>query len=215
MPRTSTSRCEDAALAAIGADVSAICAVRLARVAGTHGLLIDGITVPAPMVTGVACWTTLAPGAPATTWCGSVRTRSAELPFGDDSFGAVLVRFAGEADPVWAAELARVLAPHGALLVAGFHPHSMWRRGVAPGHWERVLRNAGLDVMPCVRCGAPWPRSRGADGLPQWLVRSVGGAWLLQARRSVLTCLPLRAAKTGRRGMEPSALLPGARRQCA
>lgn len=205
---------DDAALAAIGADVSAYCAARLARVAGTHGLLLEGIQIPAPSVAGVACWTALHPAARSTAWQGSLHADVAVLPFADDSFCAVLARFTGDAERACVSELARVLAPHGTLLVAGFHPRSLWRRGVAPGRWERALRAAGLDVMPSVRCGAPWPRQRGAEGLPQWLVRGVGGAWVIEARRSVLASLPLRKT-SGHRAMEHNTLLPGAHRQCA
>ena len=205
---------DDAALAAVGADVSAYCATRLARVAGTHGLLLEGIRIPAPSVAGVACWTTLHPAARSAPWQGSLHADVAALPFADDSFCAVLARFTGDADQACVSELARVLAPHGTLLVAGFHPRSFWRCGVAPGRWERALRAAGLDVMPSVRCGAPWPRPRGAEGLPQWLVRGMGGAWVIEARRSVLASLPLRKT-SGHRAIEHSALLPGAHRQCA
>jgi SAM-dependent methyltransferase len=140
--------------------------------------------------------------------------RLSELPFADDSFCAVLACFSEAADPSAAPELARVLAPHGRLLVAGFHPGSLWRRGVAPARWERALRRAGLDVVPAVRCGAPWPRAAGAAGLPRWLVRAAGGGWIIEARRSVLASLPLRRTP-GHRAVEHNALLPGAHRECA
>lgn len=205
---------DGAALAAIGADVTAFCALRLARVAGTHGLLVDGMPVPVPAVTAVACWTGLRPTGSAARWRGSLQADLAGLPFADDSFSAVLVRFAAGLDPACASELARVLAPHGTLLVAGLHPRSLWQRGVAPGRWERALRAAGLDVIPAVRCGAPWPRPRGADGLPRWLTRSFGGAWVVEARRSVLATLPLRKP-SARRAVEHNTLLPGAHRECA
>lgn len=192
------------------------CATRLARVVGTHGLFLDAIGLPAPAVTGIACWTTLSPASGETGWRGPLRTRLDPLPFADDSFCAVLVCFpdAEAVDASFASELARVLAPHGKLLVAGLHPRSLWHRGTAPRPWERALRRAGLDVLPAARFGAPWPRTRGADGLPGWLVRSTGGAWILEARRSVLAVLPLRK-RTRHRAVERSPLVPGARRQCA
>lgn len=143
-----------------------------------------------------------------------MRTRLVELPFSDDSCCAVLACFLDAADVTFAPELARVLAPHGRLLVAGLHPRSLWRCGVAPRRWERALRDAGLDVLPAVRCGSPWPRARGAIGLPDWLVRSMGGAWIVEARRSVLASLPLRRT-SAHRGVEHGTLLPGAHRQCA
>lgn len=199
---------------AIAADVSAACTARLARVAGTHGLFLGGMPMRVPAVAGVGRWTVLRPSGPATGWHGPVRADATELPFADDSFCVVLACFAGHDDRADPAELARVLAPHGTLLVAGLHPRSLWRRGVPPGRWERALRRAGLDVRPAVRCGAPWPRPRGADGLPRWLARTFGGGWVVEARHSVLAVLPLRKA-VGRRAVEPSTLLPGARRQCA
>lgn len=181
---------------------------------GTHGLLLDGIGVPVPAVAGIACWATLNPSGAESGWRGPLRMRLGELPFADDSFCAVLACFPDAVDVSFAPELARTLAPHGRLLVAGLHPRSLWRRGMAPRRWERALRNAGLDVLPAVRCGAPWPRARGAAGLPRWLVRGAGGAWIVEARRSVLASLPLRKA-SAHRAVEHNALLPGAHRQCA
>lgn len=205
---------DSAALAALGADISTACAARLARMVGTHGLLLDGISTPAPAVAGIACWATLNPSRTDSDWRGPLRARLVELPFADDSFCAVLACFPAAADVSFAPELARVLAPHGRLLIAGLHPRSLWHYGVAPRRWERALRNLGLDVLPAVRCGAPWPRARGAAGLPRWLVRSAGGAWIVEARRSVLAALPLRRT-AGHRAVEHATLLPGAHRQCA
>ncbi len=212
LPAPVSSR--DIALAAIGADVAAFCATRLERVAGTHGLFLDGLAMPAPTVAGVARWTRLVPSGEVSDWRGPLRANAAELPFADDSFCAILACPRGDGDAAAAAELARVLAPHGTLLVAGLHPRSLWRCGVAPGRWERLLREAGLDVRPAVRCGAPWPRPRGAAGLPGWLVHGLGGAWVVEARRSVLATLPLRKPAV-HRAIEHGTLMPGAHRQCA
>jgi SAM-dependent methyltransferase len=211
---TGRSSCDTAALAALGTDISTACATRLARTSGTHGLFLDGIGMPVPVAAGIACWTTLNPSGTGPAWQGPLRAAVGELPFADDSFCAVLVGFKDAADVSFAPELARVLAPHGRLLVAGLHPRSLWRCGVAPRRWERALRRAGLDVLPAVRCGAPWPRARGDAGLPRWLVRSVGGAWIVEARRSVLAALPLRRT-SAHRVVEHSPVMPGARRQCA
>lgn len=200
---------------ALMADVAALCAARLARVAGTHGLLLADARLQPPAIAGVACWTALRPPADARgRWCGHLCAEPPRLPFADDAFCSVLAAFVGTIDAELAAELARILAPYGTLLVAGVHPRSLWPDGEAPRQCERALRAAGLDVVPAVRCGAPWPRARGAAGLPRWLVRGFGGAWLVRARRSVLTALPVRPS-VGRRALDHSALLPGARRQCA
>lgn len=203
------------ALAAIGADASAVCARRLARAAGTHALVLDGIALPQPAVAGVACWTSLQPDVPSGAWYGALRAEAGELPFGDEAFCAVLVRFAGEGvDPdAVAAELSRVLADHGTLLVAGLHPRSWWRAGVAPGRWERALRRAGLDVTPAVRCGSPWPSARGAARLPKWLVRGIGGAYVIEAHRRVVNAIPLRKSAARRRAVDHKAWLPGAHRK--
>lgn len=205
---------DTAALAALGTDISTVCAIRLARVSGTHGLFLDGIGMPVPAAAGIACWTMLNPSDTGLVWQGSLRAAPSGLPFADDSFCAVLASFKDAADVSFAPELARVLAPHGKLLVAGLHSRSLWRCGVAPRRWERALRRAGLDVMPTVRCGAPWPRVRGAAGLSGWLVRSAGGAWIVEARRSVLAALPLRRT-SAHRVVEHSPVMPGAHRQCA
>lgn len=212
----SPSTRDRAALAALSAAASALCLTRLTRVAGTHGLLLDGLGMCVPKVAGVARWTVLQPSAAAGDWQGPLRAQTLELPFADDSFCAVLACFLDHADATdaVAAELARVLAPHGTLLLAGFHPHSLWRRGVLPGCWERWLRGAGLSVKPAVRCGAPWPRARGVAGMPAWLPRVAGGAYVVEARRSVLATLPLRQL-TGRRAVEAGTWVPGAQRQCA
>lgn len=202
------------ALAAIGADASALCARRLVRAAGTHALVLDGIALPQPAVAGVACWTNLQPDPAGGAWRGVLRAGAEELPFGDEAFCAVLVRFAGAGvDPdAVAAELARVLANHGTLLIAGLHPRSFWRAGTAPARWERALRRAGLDVTPAVRCGSPWPSARGAAGLPKWLVRGIGGAYVIEAHRRVVNAIPLRKSAARRRAVDHEAWLPGARR---
>lgn len=207
----------DAAFAALVGDASALCAARLARVAGTHALCLDGIAMPMPGLPGIGCWTGLHAGIDAHAWNGAVRASITGLPFENEAFCAVLVRFAQGLvpDDSHARELARVLAPHGTLLMADLHPHSLWHAGAAPGRWVRALRDAGLEVAPIVRCGAPWPRRHGAAGVPEWLVRGAGGAWLLEARRRSFAAIPLRKPAVGRRVAEHNTLLPGARRQCA
>lgn len=209
----------DPALAAMGADASAACSARMARVAGTHALLLDGAPMPIPTVAGVARWTRLLPSPDETGWTGPLRADTDALPFGDESFCVVLVRFVAPAEgalETLAAELARTLAPHGALLVADLHPGSLWRAGSLPGRWERALRRAGLDVAPPARCGSPWPSTRGAAGMPQWLVHAFGGAWVIEAHRRASAAIPLRKAAPSRRAVEQAGtLVPGARRQCA
>lgn len=204
------------ALAAIGADATAVCAARLARVAGTHALVLDGMAMPVPPVPGVGRWTALQPGADGGGWCGPLRASADALPFEDESFCAVVARFLPCPDftpESIVRELARVLAPHGLLLIADLHPRSLWHAGIAPGRWERALRGAGLEVSPATRCGSPWPRTRGAAGMPHWLVRGMGGAWVVAAHPHAQAAIPLRKPVAGRRTVEHKTLLPGANRK--
>ncbi|MGH8124698.1 MAG: class I SAM-dependent methyltransferase [Rhodanobacteraceae bacterium] len=204
------------ALAAIGADATAVCAARLARVAGTHALLLDGMAMPSPPVAGVGRWTPLRPSADGNGWLGPLRADADALPFEGESFCAVLVRFAphpGFTPESVVSELARVLAPHGMLLIADLHPRSLWHAGIAPGRWERALRGAGLEVSAATRCGSPWPRPRGAAGMPHWLVRGMGGAWVIEAHPHAQAAIPLRKPGAGRRAVEHKTLLPGAQRK--
>jgi len=209
----------DLALAAIGADAAAVCAARLARVAGTHALVLDGMPMAVPAAAGVARWTRLLPASSGTGWDGPLRADADALPFGNESFCVVLVRFAGNTSPApesFAAELARVLAPHGTLLIADLHPRSLWHTGATPGSWERALRHAGLKVSSAMRCGSPWPRAHGAAGMPNWLVRGMGGAWVIEAHPRTSAAIPLRKTpSTARRAAEHGTLVPGAHRQCA
>jgi len=209
---------DDPAVDAIGADAMAVCEARLARVAGTHALMLDGIPMAIPpAVTGIGCWTALRSGSEGQPWNGSLRAAVDALPFADQSFCAVLVRFTQLTcirPETVAAELARVLAPHGVLLVADLHPRSLWHAGTAPGRWERALRANGLNISRVMRCGSPWPRVRGEAGVPHWLVRGMGGAWVIEAQQRTLAAIPLRKAPT-RRVVEHKPVLPGAHRQCA
>ncbi|HET7563052.1 MAG TPA: hypothetical protein VFJ87_11800 [Rhodanobacteraceae bacterium] len=222
MPITNPMPPSDAAArarAALREDAAAACAASLAHVAGTHALLLDEAGAQAPVLPGVARWTVLHPAPGGSGWQGPLRAESDALPFGDDSFCAVLVRFAGAVGVLpetVAGELSRVLAPHGVLLVVDMHTGSLWPGdGMSPRRWERALRAADLDVAPAVRCGSPWPRARGAEGLPRWLVRGLGGAYVIAAHRCSSAVIPLRKAAERRRKLEHGAFVPGARRQCA
>jgi len=205
------------AVEAIGADAMAVCEARLRRVTGTHAFALDGMPMPLPSVTGVGCWTAMCAGPDGHDARGSLRAAVETLPFGDESFCAVLVRFTQRTNiqpESVSGELARVLAPHGVLLIADLHPRSLWHAGTPPGRWERALRASGLKVSRTVRCGSPWPRVRGEAGVPHWLVRGMGGAWVIEAQRRTLAAVPLRKA-SARRVVEHQPVLPGAHRQCA
>lgn len=208
----------------MGAEAMRLCTARAARVTGTHALLLNGPVRAAPISPpGVACATTLWREEGTGEWSGPVRAELADLPFADGTFCVVYACFPGSGSvspESLARELARVLAAHGVLVVADVHPVALWRApSSSPWRWQRALRGAGLEVGNATRFGAPWPRAHGTDGLPRWLIRALGGGWLLAARRRDETgATVIRPAFASRPVREPAAaLLPGAgaHRQCA
>ncbi|GEM_PF-673297 len=211
--------------AALHARATAESSSWLARVTGTHGLLLDAIEGAEPQAQGLGRWTALCLSPHEGRFEGPLRAEPGALPFCDNSFGAVLIRhLAGAGLPIdeLANEAARVLAQHGVLLVIECHPLSGWGswlsaraqpplRAIAPHHWRKALRSAGLVTGDPLRCGAPWPSTR---ALPHWLERLCGGAWLLAARKCedamvVQRRQPLRARGIGN---EQTSWLPGAHR---
>ena len=170
-----------------------------AGLTGTHALLLDAAGGPIPQLSGIGRWTVLRL-ADAAQLDGPLRAEMDALPFADGSFSLVLIRHLGGAGaPVeaLAAEAVRVLASHGLLLAIEFHPLSLWRgwlkrrirRGedallaIAPRRWEAALRANGAVVRAVLRCGAPWPRGKGARGLPHWSGELAGAVYLLKARK--------------------------------
>ena len=188
------------ALAALVAETTAECASLLGGVTGTHALLLDAVGGPVPQLPGIGRWTVLRFSRAAECLQGPLRAEVDALPFSDGSFSLVLIRHlggAGAAVDTLATEAARVLASHGLLLVMEFHSVSLWRpwlarrkhheqgalKVVPPGRWQGALRAHGLVVRAQWRCGAPWPRSRGLQGLPRWSAEAAGAVYLLKARK--------------------------------
>ncbi|HEU0278148.1 MAG TPA: hypothetical protein VFQ95_10045 [Rhodanobacteraceae bacterium] len=215
-PMPAVQAINDRTSAALGAEAVRMCAARVAKVTGTHALLLDGMAhIRLGTPEGVACVTTLRRAPEGADWRGSLRAEPVELPFGDGAFCLVCAYFPGLGgvlpEPL-AGELARVLSVHGTLLVVDVHPVALWHApSSSPWRWQRALRGAGLQVAAAVRFGSPWPRARGTDGLPRWMVQLLGGGWLLAARRRPEAgATVLRPAFAGRRVREPATLLPGA-----
>lgn len=138
---------------------------------------------------------------------GDLRCEADRLPIADDSLSLVYALHAFDtcSDPrALCAEIARVLAPEGVLVVIGLNPFSPWAlrwagrgpRVRAPGPLRGQLGAHGLQVFRRSGLGPVWAMSRQepaaeADGI-DWLapVRA-GYALIARKRRSGITPLPL------------------------
>lgn len=188
------------AFAALMAETAAECAPLLNGVTGTHALLLDATCGPIPQLPGIGRWTVLKLSPNGRQLEGPLQAEVDALPFSDGSFSVVLIRhLVGAGAPMGelVAEATRVLASHGLLLTLEFHSLSLWRpwlagrkrRGedalgvVSPNRLQSVLRANGLVVRTQWRCGSPWPRSKGMQGLPRWSAEAAGAVYLLKARK--------------------------------
>lgn len=212
------------------AETAAECAPLLKGVTGTHALLLDATGGPVPQLPGIGRWTVLTLSPDGERLEGPVRAEVDALPFADGSFSLVLIRhLIGAGAPIDAliAEATRVLASHGLLLAHEFHSASLWRpwlarrrhrgedalRVVAPGRLQNVLRANGLVVRAQWRCGAPWPRSSGMQGLPHWSAEAAGAVYLLKARKRDSSGVVRRlSARRTRSAREQVPWAPGAQR---
>lgn len=159
-------------------------------------------------------------------WHGDVLARTAEaLPFADDSFDVVVLEDVLEWVP-WAAallsEAVRVLSPRGRLLVAGFHPFSLWAPWLlcrsrprpmltAPGWIRQELARHDVDTVRVVRCGRAWP-AVGQRISPTRL----GGGFVLVGRKRRATIVPWKLPRQQRApARKKTAWAPGTQRECA
>lgn len=159
-------------------------------------------------------------------WRGDIHARASEpLPFVDDAFDVVVLDDVLEWVP-WAAallgEAARVLSPHGCLLVAGFHPFSLWapwllcrRRPrpmlTAPGWIRQELARHDVDTVRVVRCGHAWPVAGTQAGPGHW-----GGGFVLTGRKRRATIVPWKVPRPQRaNARKKHAWVPGTQRECA
>lgn len=217
-----------AIFSALSADATADCLPLLTGVTGTHALLLDALDGAPPSLPGLGRWTSLCLRGDGRL-DGPLRAGIDELPFIDGSFCLVLIRHAagrGALPERIAQEAARVLAPHGLLVVIELHPWSGWRLWLArerrhgldipqatpPQQWVRALLGAGLSAGLTRRCGAPWPRQQGLRGLPRWMGRG-GGAYLLDARKRNGSGIAQRLQPARPyAAVEHASLVPGAQR---
>lgn len=104
------------------------------------------------------------------------------------------------------AELERVLAPEGTLMLVTLNPHSLWRmhwlgselRPIGAGRCRSLLRAAGFEVVRHYGLGPvlPWLRAQPETSLASAGARDPFAVWragyLLQARKRRRTLTPVR-----------------------
>jgi len=162
---------------------------------------------------------------------GAVRCAPWQLPFVSESFKVLIVQHALEriADAqACAAELARVLAPEGIVLILGFNPHGTWRpwlmrraRGLhlrSSRVCKAQLERERIDTLQVRYPGVLWPHAAatvGPDEPTRPLLARFGSSWLLIARKRHSTLTPIRLRKIAREATRAPQLAPGAHRNCA
>jgi SAM-dependent methyltransferase len=113
----------------------------------------------------------------------------------------------GSASPAsMLAEMERVLAPEGTLMLVTLNPHSLWRmhwvgsglRAIGPGRCRSLLSEAGFEVVRHYGLGPvlPWLRADPWTSLSAAGTRDPFAVWragyLLQARKRRRTMTPIR-----------------------
>jgi len=163
---------------------------------------------------------------------GQLRCLPRSLPFEDDSMQLVVARHVtdclGRGSGI-EAELARVVAPGGLLMVFGFNPVSSWRpwwsarirdglpapRFRSARSMRRMLAEQDLSAGRSEFLGGVWPSSLPPDAIAD--ARSSGafwhGVWLLTARKQRFGMRPVSPLSARRRvGMNPGLLQSSSRR---
>lgn len=168
---------------------------------------------------------------------GTVRGEPAQLPFASESFKLLIAQHVFEQidrPDACAAELARVLAPEGVILILGFNPISLWRpwlalnapRGASALRlrsaraWQNLLAREQVDTLQVRYPGTLRPRVEHQRAGPEssLLARTlgcIGSSWLLLARKRRSTLTPLRLRSAPRELALNPRLAPGAHRACA
>lgn len=189
---------------------------RAALVASGRGLLIDPLAAArTSAISSHPEWTRLY--LQGDGFGGDLRCSPDSLPFESDSMQLIVARHVGDMlDPGSGleAELARVLAPGGMLLLFGLNPLSPWRFWLSrqvrqgwrlpgyrsPGRMRRTLDDCKLSIVAREFLGGAWPNLTLQTPLPE--DRRMGavweGAWLLAARKQRLGMHPI-PLRSGRR----------------
>jgi hypothetical protein len=165
---------------------------------------------------------------------GQLRCHPHSLPFEDDSMQLVVARHASDSlgrDSGIEAELARIVAPGGLLMIFGFNPVSSWRpwwaarvRDGMPapsfrsiGSTRRLLLDQKLSMGRGEFLGGFWPSALASE--PMSATRTSGvfwqGAWLLMARKQRFGMHPIPLRSPRRRPAMSPGLLQSSSRQAA
>ena len=196
-------------------------AADLQRCSGTHALLVSASVLDLPpALPMLGCWVRLC--VQDGRYAGDLRAATDEpLPFIDDAFELVLLRHALEVVALAGdllAEAVRVLAPGGILVVTGVHPVSGWAPWVCwrargthrvlqmPLQLRHRLLQAGLEIERVQRVGHLWP------GATANQPGSLGGGYVLLARKRRRAITPLRLKPVPLRVPASGQLSPGSRR---
>ncbi len=151
---------------------------------------------------------------------GAVVCAMQALPFASESLDLVLVQHAmeeHESSDAFAAEIARVLAPEGAVLILGFNPLSLWRPWLAlkarhgaqrvqpraAKYWQRQFIKHDMDAVTIRYIGSLIPgfsHSNPHDGgiFPLQFLARLRAAYLLFARKRRMTLTPIRLRSVAR-----------------
>ena len=165
---------------------------------------------------------------------GDLRCEPAQLPFASESFKLLIAQHVYEQidrPDECAAELSRVLAPEGVVLILGFNPLGLWRpwlmlnapRGGSRLHlrsahaWQQMLAREQVDTLQVRYPGVLWPCAEHAQvdaesALLGRMLGRIGSSWLLLARKRRSTLTPLRLRSGARELVLNPQLAPGAHR---
>ena len=156
---------------------------------------------------------------------GDARCAADALPWAAESFQIVIARHVVDSLPIDSgieAELARVLAPGGTLMVSGLNPFSPWRlwwsracrdgsrvtKCRSPHHAQRTFETHGLSFEDRAFIGGSWPPHdvRAREMLPDERGSRWHGAWLLvvKKRAAAVRPIPLRSATRRRAALGPA-----------
>lgn len=168
-------------------------------------------------------------------WQGDLVCAPWQLPFANDSFKVLIAQHCFErwgAIDQCIAEVSRVLAPEGVVLISGFNPFGSWRpwlswqkfRGGPKLHlrsafaWQQLLAQQEVDTLQVRFPGVLWPRQQDSGAIDAHVAGRLarfGSSWLLLARKRRSTLTPIRLRKSARELALNPRLAPGAQRACA